>query len=171
MMEKRRLLISIGAGLVLSSLLWALLANGKSGYTGFISEPFLLVEYSYGLWKYCENEKCYKYDFDNLERSFVMKMKSARVFYMALCPFAAAAFTGYMLASVQGNRPLVLSITCSAIQGAFLVIANICLTLALKDIVPEKTDSSIGWSLILPWVGVIPAMVSTFIALLVKVKY
>ena len=61
MMEKRRLLISIGGGLVLSSLLWALLANGKSGYTGFISEPFLLVEYSYGLWKYCENEKCYKY--------------------------------------------------------------------------------------------------------------
>ena len=46
-----------------------------------------------------------------------MKMKSARAFYFALCPFAVAAFTGYMLALMQGNKPLVLAGVCSTIQG------------------------------------------------------
>ncbi|XP_075254559.1 uncharacterized protein LOC142345973 [Convolutriloba macropyga] len=172
MLEKRLKLIVIGSGLVLSSLLWALLANGKSGYTGFIIRPLGHIDnYSYGMWKYCKNDICTKYDFNLEDHSFVMKMKSARAFYFALCPFAVAAFTGYMLALMQGNKPLVLAGVCSTIQGILLIIANTCLTLALEERVPKNISPTVGWSLILPWVGILPGFITTCIAFLVKFKH
>ena len=62
-----------------------------------------------------------------------MKMKSARAFYFALCPFAVAAFTGYMLALMQGNKPLVLAGVCSTIQGKIIKTNYMIFSIFLLD--------------------------------------
>ena len=158
--------------LVTTSVILSVFANGNDGIT-YHTSPVASkdhVQTMVGLWVFCSGNSCQPYD-NLFPTCFVKLMRAARALFIVNFITAVTNVASLLtFVYIESDTSSILVLVFSAFETISLLSANLCQTAALVDSDWFDKWEDLGWSVICPWVAVLPAVGAIILAVLLNMR-